>query len=168
MQDAPSLRARSRAHGLWLRAHGTTITASAKPSQGQRVPVAAWLQPWEQHGAQSVPDQPRRGRPSPRRPEERDLALPYLQEAPQALTKVLPRFADTTNQRRSLSSLQRLATQARRRGKRVRKSRQRRRAPDACAQATRALEALPPQADQGPLALYYWDASGFGLAPTRP
>ena len=130
--------------------------------------MTAWLQPWEQHGAQSVPDQPRRGRPSPRRPEERDLALPYLQEAPQALTKVLPRFADPTNQRRSLSSLQRLATQARRRGKRVRKSRQRRRAPDACAQATRALEALPPQADQGPLALYYWDASGFGLAPTRP
>jgi transposase len=73
-KDDPALRARSRAHGLLLSAHGPTIQDSAKTSQVHRVTVSAWIKNWEPPGAQRLPDQPRRGRPSPRRPEERDLA----------------------------------------------------------------------------------------------
>ena len=123
---------------------------------------------WEQHGAQSLHDKPRSGRPSTLRPEERDIALQYIKEAPHALKGVLKRFADTTDKRLSLSSLKRLAKKARLRWKRVRKSLKSLRDPDAFAQAKRALAALQTQEDQGQIALYYFDASGFALDPTIP
>jgi transposase len=168
MQDAPSLRARSRAHGLFLRAHGTALKDIAKTSQVHRVTVAAWLKHWEQPGAQSLPDKPRSGRPSTLCPEERARALQYLQAEPQALKRGVKRCADNTDKRRSLSSLKRLATKARLRWKRGRKSLKRLRDPDAFAQAKRDLEGLQKQADHGQIALDYCDASGCALAPTMP
>ena len=122
MKDDPSFRARSRAHGLLLSAHGTTIKDIAKTYQVHRVTVSAWIRNWEQHGAQSLHDKPRSGRPSVLRPEERAIALQYLKEEPQALKGVVQRFADKTAKRLSLSSLKRLAKKARLRWKRVRKS----------------------------------------------
>jgi len=113
MQDDPSFRARSRAHGLLLSAQGTPIKDPAKTYPVHRVTVSAWIKNWEQHGAQSLHDQPRSGRPSTLGPEERAIALQYLKEEPQALQRVLKRFADNTDKRLSLSSLKRLAKKAR-------------------------------------------------------
>jgi winged helix-turn helix protein len=64
MKDAPAFRARSRAHGLLLSAHGTTIKDIAKTYQVHRVTVSAWIKRWEQRDAQSLHDKPRSGRPS--------------------------------------------------------------------------------------------------------
>jgi transposase len=168
MKDAPAFRARSRAHGLLLSAHGTTIKDIAKTSQVHRVTVSAWSKPWEPQGAQSWHDKPRSGRPSILRPEERALVLPYSNEEPHALTRGGKRCADKTDKRLSLSSLTRLAKKARLRWKRVRKSLKSLRDPDAFAKAKRDLEALPTQEDQGQIALYYFDESGFALDPTMP
>lgn len=168
MKDDPSFRARSRAHGLLLSAHGMTIKDIAKTYQVHRVTVSAWIKNWEQHGAQSLYDKPRSGRPSTLGPEERDLALHYLKEEPHALHRVRKRFADKTDKRLSLSSLKRLAKKARLRWKRVRKSLKSLRDPDAFAKAKRDLEALQTQEDQGQIALYYFDESGFALDPTIP
>ena len=168
MKDDPSFRARSRAHGLLLSAHGTTIQDIAKTYQVHRVTVSTWIKHWEQHGAQSLHDKPRSGRPPTLSPEEQAIALQYLKEEPQALKRVLPRFAAQTDKRLSLSSLKRLAKKARLRWKRVRKSLKSLRDPDAFAKATRELEALQHQEDQGRLALYYFDESGFALDPTIP
>src|SRR5215467_2569200 len=137
MKDDSSFRARSRAHGLLLSAAGTSIKAIAKTYQVHRVTVAAWIKHWEQHGAQSLHDKPRSGRPSTLRPEERDIALQYIKEEPHALQRVLKRFADKTDKRLSLSSLKRLAKKARLRWKRVRKSLTSLRDPDAFAKAKR-------------------------------
>src|SRR6266446_3885656 len=85
----------------------------------------------------------------------------------------LPRFqlvreiTKTCNQL-SLSSLKRLAKKARLRWKRVRKSLKSLRDPAAFAKAKRELEALQKQEDQGQIALYYFDESGFALDPTIP
>jgi transposase len=168
MKDDPSFRARSRAHGLLLSAHGTTIQDIATIYQVHRVTVSTWIKNWEQHGAQSLHDKPRSGRPSTLWPEERAIALQYLKEEPQALKRVLTRFAAKTDKRLSLSSLKRLAKKARLRWKRVRKSLKSLRDPDAFAKAKRELEALQHQEDQGQLALYYFDESGFALDPTIP
>jgi transposase len=168
MKDDPSFRARSRAHGLLLSAHGTTIKDIAKTYQVHRVTVSAWIKHWEQQGAQSLHDNPHSGRPSLLRPEERDLALQYLKEEPHALKRVLQRFTDTTDKRLSLSSLKRLAKKARLRWQRVRKSLKSLRDPDAFAQAKRELEALQHQEDHGQIALYYFDEAGFALDPTIP
>jgi transposase len=168
MQNDPSFRARSRAHGLLLSAHGTTIKDIAKTYQVHRVTVSSWIKHWEQHGAQSLHDKPRSGRPRTLCPEERDIALQYIQEEPHALTRVGKRFADKTDKRLSLSSLKRLAKKARLRWKRVRKSLKSLRDPDAFAQAKHELEALQTQEDQGQIALYYFDESGFALDPTIP
>jgi transposase len=130
--------------------------------------VSGWIKHWEQHGAQSLHDKPRSGRPSTLRPEERDIALQYLKEEPHALTRVGKRFADKTDKRLSLSSLKRLAKKARLRGKRVRKSLKSLRDPDAFAKAKGELEGLQHQEDQGQTALYYFDESGFALDPTIP
>lgn len=75
MQDDPSFRARSRAHRLLLSAQGPTIKDIARTSQVHRVTVSAWIKHWEQHGAQSLQDKPRSGRPSPLSPEAQDIAL---------------------------------------------------------------------------------------------
>jgi len=168
VKDDPSFRARSRAHGLLLSTHGTTIKDIAKTYQVHRVTVSAWIKHWEQHGAQCLHDKPRSGRPSTLRSEERDIALQYIKEEPHALKRAGKRFADKTDKRLSLSSLKRLAKKARLRWKRVRKSLKSLRDPDAFAQAKRELEALQKQEDQGQIALYYFDESGFALDPTIP
>jgi transposase len=168
MHEDTSFRARSRAHSLLLSAAGTTIQAIAKTYQVHRVTVSAWIKKWEHHGAQSWHDQPRSGRPTTRSSEEQAIALQYIKEQPQSLTGVVKRFADTTDKRLSLSSLKRLANKARLRWKRVRKSLKSLRDPEAFAKAKRELEALQQQEDQGQIALYYFDESGFALDPTIP
>ena len=168
MKEDTAFRARSRAHSLLLSAGGTPIQTIAETYQVHRVTVSAWITNWEQHGAQSLHDKPRSGRPSTLCPEERDIVLHYLKEEPHALKRVGKRFADKTDKRLSLSSLKRLAKKARLRWKRVRKSLKSLRDPDAFAQAKRELEVLQKQEDQGQIALYYFAESGFALDPTIP
>jgi transposase len=168
MQDAASFRARSRAHSLLLSAQGTPIKDIATTYQVHRVTVSAWIKNWEHHGAQSLHDKPRSGRPSILSPEERAMALQYIKEEPHCLKGVVERIAATTDKRLSLSSLKRLAKKARLRWKRVRKSLKSLRDPDAFAQAKRELAALQHQEDHGTIALYYFDESGFALDPTIP
>jgi len=50
----------------------------------------------------------------------------------------------------------------------VRKSLKRLRDPEAFAKCKRELEALQKQEDQGKIALYYFDESGFALDPSIP
>jgi len=168
MQDDASFRARTRAHSLFLSAQGTTIQDIAKTYQVHRVTVSAWLTNWEHLGAQSLHDQPRSGRPTLLTSEEQDIALAYIQEEPCSLKGVVERLATKTDKRLSLSSLKRLATKARLRWKRVRKSLKSLRDPVAFAKAKRALEALQHQEDQGKIDLYYFDEAGFALDPTIP
>jgi transposase len=168
MKHDPSCRARSRAHSLLLSAQGTTIKDIAKAYQVHRVTVSAWITHWEHHGAQSLHDKPRSGRPTILTPAEQDSALQFIKDAPCSLKGVAERIAATTAKRLSVSSLKRLAKKARLRWKRVRKSLKSLRDPDAFAKATRALEALQHQEDQGKIDLYYYDESGFALDPTIP
>ena len=168
MKDDASFRARSRAHSLLLSAQSTPIKDIAKTYQVHRVTVSAWITHWEQHGAQSLHDKPRSGRPSTLSPEEQDIALQYIKEEPHALKGVVERLADKTDKRLSMSSLKRLAKKARLRWKRVRKSLKSLRDPKAFAKAKRELEALQKQEDHGQIDLYYFDESGFALDPTIP
>ena len=168
MKEDPAFRARSRAHSLLLSAAGTAIQAIATAYQVHRVTVSAWITHWEQHGAQSLHDKPRSGRPTTLSPAEQAIALQYIKEQPQSLQGVVKRLADTTDKRLSLSSLKRLAKKARLRWKRVRKSLKSLRDPEAFAKAKHELEALQKQEDQGQIALYYFDESGCALDPTIP
>jgi len=122
MQEDPAFRARSRAHSLLLRAAGTAIQAIANAYQVHRVTVSTWITKWERHGAQSLHDQPRSGRPSKLTPDEQELVQQYIQEEPRSLKGVGERFANKTEKRLSLSTRKRLAKKARLRWKRVRKS----------------------------------------------
>src|SRR6266478_9370529 len=63
MQEDTAFRARSRAHSLLLSAAGTPIQAIANAYQVHSVTVSAWIKKWEQHGTQSLHDQPRSGSP---------------------------------------------------------------------------------------------------------
>src|SRR5215211_1649759 len=168
MQEDTVFRARSRAHSLLLSAAGTPIKAIAEASQVHRVTVSAWIKKWEQHGAQSLHDHPRSGRPPKLTPDEQELAKHYIKEAPRSLKQVVERLANKTEKRLSISSLKRLAKKARLRWKRVRKSLKRLRDPEAFAKCQRALEALQQQEDQGKIDLYYFDESGFALDPSIP
>src|SRR6266852_1821043 len=122
MKEDIAFRARSRAHRLLLSAAGTPIQTIAKTYQVHRVTVSAWIKKWEHHGAQSLHDQPRSGRPSTLTPDEQALAQHYIKEEPRSLKGVAERFVHKTEKRLSLSTLKRLAKKARLRGKRVRKS----------------------------------------------
>ena len=168
MKEDTAFRARSRAHSLLLSAAGTPIQTIAKTYQVHRVTVAAWITQWEQHGAQSLHDQPRSGRPSKLTPDEQELAQQYIQEEPRSLKGVVERLAHKTAKRLSLSSLKRLAKRARLRWKRVRKSLKALRDPEAFERCKRALEALQQQEAHGKIALYYFDEAGFALDPTIP
>jgi transposase len=168
MHEDPAFRARSRAHGLLLSAAGTTIQALAKPYQVHRVTVSTWLKNWEQQGVQSLPDQPRSGRPRTLPRDEQAMAHQYSKEEPRSLKGVGERLAHPTEKRLSLSTLKRLAKKARLRWKRVRKSLKKLREPDAFAPCQRDLAALHKQEDQGKLALYDFDEAGLALDPTIP
>jgi transposase len=76
MHEDIAFRARSRAHSLLLSAAGTPIQTIAKTYQVHRVTVSAWIKKWEHHGAQSLHDHPRSGRPSTLTPDEQALAQP--------------------------------------------------------------------------------------------
>jgi transposase len=168
MRGDASFRARTRAHSLVLSAQGMTIKDIAKTSQVHRVTVSAWIKKWERHGAQSLHDHPRSGRPPQLTPDEQVLAQHYIKEDPRSLKQVAERLANKTEKRLSISSLKRLAKKARLRWKRVRKSLKRLRDPEAFAKGKRELEALQQQEDQGKIDLYYFDESGFALDPSIP
>src|SRR3989442_8370628 len=168
MKEDTAFRTRSRAHSLLLSAAGTPIKAIAKTYQVHRVTVSAWIKKWEQHGAQSLHDQPRSGRPSTLTPDEQALAQQYIKEEPRSLKGVVERLAHKTEKRLSVSTLKRLAKKARLRWKRVRKSLKSLRDPIAFAKGKRELEALQKQEDKGKIALYYFDEAGFALDPSIP
>lgn len=168
MKEGTAFRARSRAHSLLLSAAGTPIKTIAETYQVHRVTVSAWIKNWELHGAQSLYDQPRSGRPSKLTPAEQALAKHYIKENPRSLKQVVERLANKTEKRLSISSLKRLAKKARLRWKRVRKSLKRLRDPEAFAKGKRELAALQKQEDQGKIDLYYFDESGFALDPSLP
>ena len=168
MKADTSFRARTRAHSLLLSADGTTIKDIANTYQVDRDTVSSWLKKWEHHGAQSLHDQPRSGRPPKLTPDEQVIAQHYIKDEPRSLKSVVERIAHHTEKRLSISSLKRLATKARLRWKRVRKSLKRLRDPVAFAQCQRDLEALQQQEDKGQIDLYYFDESGFALDPTIP
>jgi transposase len=168
MKEDTAFRARSRAHSLLLSAVGTPIQAIAKTYQVHRVTVSAWIKKWEHQGAQSLHDQPRSGRPSTLTPDEQALAQQYSKEEPRSLKGVVERLAHKTEKRLSISTLKRLAKKAHLRWKRVRKSFKSLRDPEAFARCHRELAALQHQEDQGKIALYYFDESGFALDPTIP
>jgi transposase len=168
MKEDTAFRARSRAHSLLLSAAGAPIQTIAKTYQVHRVTVSAWIKKWEQHGAQSLHDHPRSGRPSTLTPAEQALAQQYIKEEPRSLKQVVERLANKTEKRLSLSSLKRLAKKARLRWKRVRKSLKSLRDPAAFDRCQRALEALQKQEANGKIDLYYFDEAGFALDPTIP
>ena len=88
MKEDTAFRARSRAHSLLLSAGGTPIQTIAKTSQVHRVTVSAWIKKWEQHGAQSLHDHPRSGRPPNRTPDAQALAKHSSKEDPRSLKQV--------------------------------------------------------------------------------
>jgi transposase len=168
MKHDASHRARMRAHGLLLSSEGITIKAIAKIYHVDRDTVSTWLKKWEKHGAKSLHDQPRSGRPTILNTTEKELAKQYIKEEPRSLKSVAERLAQKTAKRLSMSSLKRLAKKARLRWKRVRKSLKSLRDPLAFAQCKRELEALQKQEDQGRIDLYYFDEAGFTLDPYIP
>ena len=168
MRDDPSFRARSRAHSLLLSAQGKTIKDIAQAYQVHRITVSAWINKWEQHGAESLHDQPRSGRPCKLTVAEQELAQHYLKDEPRALKAAADRIAHKTEKHISLSTLKRFAKKARLRWKRVRKSLKKLRDPDAFARCQRELEALQKREDQGCIDLYYFDEAGFALDTTIP
>ena len=82
MQEDPSFRARSRAHSLLLSAARHDHQDIAQTYQVHRVTVSAWIKKWEQHGAESLHDQPRSGRPCTLTAAEQALAQQYLKDEP--------------------------------------------------------------------------------------
>jgi len=161
-------RARVRAHSLVLSSQGLKINEIAKVYQVDRDTVATWITKWEKAGVESLYDKPRSGRPAKLTPEEKDLARQYIIEEPRCLKQVVERLHQKTAKRLSISSLKRLAKKARLRWKRVRKSLKSLRDPEEFAKCQRELEALQKQEDQGKIALYYFDESGFSLEPCIP
>src|SRR6266704_3436366 len=168
MKNDAAHRARMRAHGLLLSSEGITIKAIAKIYHVDRDTVSTWIKKWGKHGAKSLHDQPRSGRPTTLNTAEKELAKQYIKEEPRSLKNVVERLAQKTAKRLSISSLKRLAKKARLRWKRVRKSLKSLRDPIAFAQCKRELAALQTQEEQGKIDLYYFDESGFTLDPYIP
>jgi transposase len=146
-------RARVRAHGILLSAHGMTIKEIAKIYQVDRDTVATWIKKWEHHGVASLYDKPRSGRPPKLTLEEKDLAQQYIKEDPRCLKHVVERLSQKTAKRLSISSLKRLAKKARLRWKRVRKSLKSLRDPAEFTKCQHELAALQKQEDQGKIDL---------------
>jgi transposase len=90
-----------------LSAQGKTIKDIAQTYQVHRVTVAAWINKWEQHGAESLHDHPRSGRPCKLTAAEQELAQQYFKDEPRALKAAVDRIAQKTEKHISLSTLKR-------------------------------------------------------------
>src|SRR4029450_9022370 len=99
MKEDTAFRARSRAQRLLLSAAGTPIQIIAKTYQVHRITASAWIKKWERHGAQSLHDQPRSGRPPKLTPDEQEPARHCVKEDPRSLKQVVERLADKTEKR---------------------------------------------------------------------
>ena len=104
MKHDAAHRARMRAHGLLLSSEGITIKAIAKIYHVDRDTVSTWIKKWEKHGAKSLHDQPRSGRPTTLNTTEKELAKQYIKEEPRSLKNVAERLAQKTAKRLSMSS----------------------------------------------------------------
>ena len=104
MKNDASHRARVRAHSLLLSSQGITIKAIAKIYHVDRDTVSTWIKQWEKHGAKSLHDQPRSGRPPTLNATEKELAKQYIKEEPRSLRNVVERLAQKTAKRLSISS----------------------------------------------------------------
>jgi transposase len=134
-------RARVRAHGMLLSAQGLQSKEIAQIYHVDRDTGAPWLTQWAQHGVARLSEKPRSGRPPKRTLAAKDLARQYSKADPRGLQQVVARLSQTTAQRLSLASLQRLAKKARLRGKRVSKSCKRLRDPAEVPTGQRARDA---------------------------
>src|SRR4029450_9664732 len=112
MRDAPSFRARSRAHSLLLSAQGKTSKDIAQTYRVHRVTGPPWPQKWDQPGAASLHDQPRSGRPCKLTAAEQALAQQYLKDEPRTLKAVVDRLAQKTEKHLHISTRKRLAKKA--------------------------------------------------------
>jgi transposase len=151
-----------------LSSEGFSINDIAKISHVDRDTVSSWFTDWEQQRFDGLSDKPRSGRPPKLTVEAQGLALPYLLEEPRACKRVVERLVTKTDKRLSLATVKRLAKKVRLRWKRVRQSLKHLRAPEAFAHCQRELAALQHQEDDGKIALYYLDESGFTLEPYIP
>ena len=164
----PSRRARMRAHGLLLSHQGFSMRRIAAVYQVSRYAVAAWIERWQSAGLVGLYDHPRSGRPPSLTPDEQHKVDQYLQEHPKDLKQVVHLLEQETHKRVSTKTIKRLIKKNRSVWKRLRKTPAKSPEPAQYQRAQARIADWQARERAGECALWYFDASGFCLAPCIP
>lgn len=167
-KNHPSQATRVRAHAIVLSNRGYSIQEIADVTAVCRQTVSSWISRWETKGLIELIDKPRSGRPRVLSEAQEQGIIGAIKKQPRKLKQVASELSEQFGIRVTVSKLKRLCKQAGYSWKRIRKSLRNRRNQEQFDEARNRIEQLITKEDNGEIELYFFDESGFTLAPCVP
>lgn len=164
----PSRRVRMRAFAILLSHEGYPIQQIASILKTRRQTVSCWIDAWEQEGLAGLYDEPRSGHPLILDEGDEEFIQSCIQEEPRSSKRVLALLEEKRGKRVSEATVKRAIKTAKLKWKRVRKSLEHKRDEQKFQRAKERIAGLEMRRLQGEVGLFYFDGSGFSLAPVVP
>lgn len=159
---------RMRAHTILLSAARYPINEIANIMQHSRDRISEWIDRWDSIGIVGLFDNPRSGRPTKLRPEEKDEAIKIIKMNPKSLKKSQSVIEQKFGKKLGYDSIKRMAKSAGLIWKRVRKSLKNKRDQKEFDRIKHEIDEYRKLAKTGEIDLVYFDESGFSLTPYVP
>ena len=164
----PSRRVRMRALTIILSHEGYSVQQVARILETRRQTISCWIDAWEEQGLRGLYDEPRSGHPLLLDEADEQLIRDCISEEPRSSKRILALLEEERGKRVSESTLKRAIKKGKLKWKRVRKSLKSKQNAEKFQRAKERNEALERRRLQGEVDLFYFDGSGFSLAPVVP
>lgn len=168
MKNNNYARVRVRAHAVLLSDRHFKVNDIARIYAVDRDTASRWLSDWETYGLMGLYDEPRCGRPPKLSAHEVAQLNDLLQEDPRSIKRLALRVEQVFHKIVSLDTLKRWARRSGLVWKRIRKSLKDKREEAAFRQAQLEIKQLREEQQAGGIDLYFFDETGFALAPMIP
>lgn len=163
-----SRRVRMRALAIILSHERYPIQQIADIFEVRRQTISCWIDAWERRGLAGLCDEPRSGHPLILDADDEEFIRSCINDEPRSSKRVLALLEEKRGKKVSESTIRRAIKKGRLRWKRVRKSLKPKQDEHKFQRAKQRNEALETRRLQGEVDLFYFDGSGFSLAPVVP
>ena len=168
MRIDPSSRIRMRSHCILLSNRKYSIDEIATIYEIDRDTVSIWISSWEESNFDGLEDKPKSGRPAILDENEKELVIKLIEENPRSVKQVADEVEKQTGKKVTTRIVSRILKGAGKIWKRVRTSLKSKRNEEEFQECKAEIEDLQERADDGDIAIYYFDGAGFCLDPYIP
>lgn len=168
-RDSQHHQVRQRAHCILLRAQGLSVAELLKifPVRSRKT-LYNWFDEWESRGFPGLYNRRGRGRKATFNDEQKAQIKRWAMASPKQLKQVVHKVDETWDIQVSTHTIKRVLKSLKMSWHRFRRITHKRPEPSEYTQKKAALETLKKLEDEGHIALYYLDESGFSLTPSIP